>query len=362
MCRPRVLGLANDMWMRPLGDLGIAGPDHGAGGRYLFLPPDHEGDEPSGEFVGVIRSRTYRIWLVIRAFMGPGGDPATGIATLDQTGICPLAKADDPPPTTRHDISGKPFDTIHPTDIRYFEDLAEIIDYEPVDAISAEERAQLAQIGIQKGTAFAPDDRMRSILGEAAQVASHMAFAIANAPRDEYRRTSDRHWYGTIAGYPIFENEHGDPLVDLMVRMAWFGTGRTLAMHGTQPGVGSAYTWEYRDVNGDWIDAARTYRLHLPGPIPAKDFWSVVVYDLWTRSMLANGQAYPSLSTYSPGVVQNDDGSVDVYIGPEPPPGTDSNWIRTLPDIGWFPILRLYGPLEPWINGTWHPDDLEPLD
>ncbi len=62
-------------------------------------------------------------------------------------------------------------------------------------------------------------------------------------------------------------------------------------------------------------------------------------------------------STYSPGV----DGSVDVCSGPEPPPAKEANWIRTLPDTGWFPMLRLYGPLEPWIEGTWHRDDLKPL-
>jgi hypothetical protein len=46
---------------------------------------------------------------------------------------------------------------------------------------------------------------------------------------------------------------------------------------GAKPGVGSAYTWTYRDMDGEWIDPARTYALRLPGPIPAKDFWSVVV-------------------------------------------------------------------------------------
>ena len=64
-------------------------------------------------------------------------------------------------------------------------------------------------------------------------------------------------------------------------------------MMAAKPGVGSGYTWAYRDANGDWIDPARTYHLQLPGPIPAKDFWSVVVYDLWTRSMLANGPRVP---------------------------------------------------------------------
>ena len=33
-----------------------------------------------------------------------------------------------------------------------------------------------------------------------------------------------------------------------------------------------------------------------------------------------------------------------------------------MPDIGWFPIIRLYGPLEPWIDGTWKPDDLTAIE
>ena len=39
-------------------------------------------------------------------------------------------------------------------------------------------------------------------------------------------------------------------------------------MMAAKPGVGSGYTWAYRDANGDRIDPARTYHLQLPGPIP----------------------------------------------------------------------------------------------
>jgi hypothetical protein len=129
-----------------------------------------------------------------------------------------------------------------------------------------------------------------------------------------------------------------------------------------KPGTGSAYTWTYRDADGVWLDPRRSYRMRLPAPIPAKDFWSVVVYDLWTRSMLANGQPFPSLNSYTPGLQVSDDGSVDVFIGPEPPATGESNWIRTLPDTGWFPLLRLYGPEQPWFDLTWKPGDLEPID
>ena len=78
--------------------------------------------------------------------------------------------------------------------------------------------------------------------------------------------------------------------------------------------------------------------------------------------MLANGHAVPSLNSYFEGVTIADDGSVDVYIGPEPPPSQEHNWIRTLPELGWFPLLRIYGPLEPWIDASWKPGDLEPSD
>src|SRR5262245_36869073 len=227
---PRVLGLLNDQWMRPLGDLGLAGPDHGAGGRYLVVPPGFDGELPTEGIVAVLRPRTYRNWLVLRAFMGPGGDAQVGIDNLRGTAIIPLSAMAEPPATPITDISGKAVDTIHPTDIRYFEDLAEIIDYEPVDAVDPEVGAQLAQIGIVKGTPFTPDPRMRAILGEAAQVASFMAFSTSNAPREPWKRYDDRQWQVTLADYPTFRDEHGRPNIDHMVRMAWFGTGRTLAM------------------------------------------------------------------------------------------------------------------------------------
>ena len=61
--------------------------------------------------------------------------------------------------------------------------------------------------------------------------------------------------------------------------------------------------------------------------------------------MLANGHAVPSLNSYFEGVTIADDGSADVYIGPEPPPSQEHTW--TLPEPGWIPLPRIYGPLEP---------------
>jgi hypothetical protein len=36
-----------------------------------------------------------------------------------------------------------------------------------------------------------------------------------------------------------------------------------------------------------------------------------------------------------------------------------SNWLETIPGKSWFTILSMYGPLEPWINKTWRPGEIE---
>jgi hypothetical protein len=68
---------------------------------------------------------------------------------------------------------------------------------------------------------------------------------------------------------------------------------------------------------------------------------------------------FPSISSQKKGVVVNPDTSVDVYFGPKAPKGKESNWLQTVPGKGWFTILRLYGPLEPWFDKTWKPGEFE---
>ena len=58
----------------------------------------------------------------------------------------------------------------------------------------------------------------------------------------------------------------------------------------------------------------------------------------------------------------NDDGSHDLYFGPSAPEDKDSNWVETLPGRSWFPIVRLYGPLEPCFDQSWKLGEFEPLD
>ena len=55
----------------------------------------------------------------------------------------------------------------------------------------------------------------------------------------------------------------------------------------------------------------------------------------------------------------NPDRSVDVWFGPKPPAGKESNWVQTIPGKAWYVILRLYGPEQAWFAKTWKPGDIE---
>ena len=83
------------------------------------------------------------------------------------------------------------------------------------------------------------------------------------------------------------------------------------------------------------------------------------MYDTQTRSQLQTDQQFPTLDSYREGMKKNADGSIDIYFAPEPPEGQENNWLQTVPDKSWFIALRMYGPLQPWIDQTWRPGEIE---
>ena len=353
----------NDAWFRFVTDMGRPGPDRGEGGRYLIVPAGYDGPIPEDHFVSESPSRIN--WLIARGLLVDGRPDAPTQNFHEGLRIYPLSQADAPPAIEFISLSGTEFNTIHANDVSFFDELAAVIQREPLGVIDPETRGLLAAIGISKGTPFAPDERMRALLTDAAAVANGTARAIAFNTRDpEAYLFPGRRWKTGFIGNDyrwLRDDGVGGRNLDARTLFFYLATVNTPAMALEIPGVGSQYAIAEHDGQGEYLDGANSYQLTIPPEVPAKDFWSLVIYDPQTRSELQTGQAFPSRNDKRDPMSANADGSITLSFGPTAPTEHADNWIQTVPGKKWFAILRLYGPLQPWFDKTWSPGDFERL-
>ena len=360
-----MLGAFNDAWFRYMQDIGPAGPDKGKGGKYLVLPPDYKGEVPEGYFV--VKSKTYDVWIFMRASIAKGLEAASK-NVKDNLHVYPLSKKDNPPKMEYFSGSGVSFNTIHANDYTFYGHLDHIIQKEPLDLLDPETRGLFASIGIEKGKSFAPDARMKRILTDASTIANAAARSIVWYPRTKgtmkgvqiYPDTNSAWITAWVDKNVFFNGKDGKTMnSDARVMFHYPYTAVTPAMAVSKAGVGSDYGIAFVDAKKQPFDGSKTYKLHIPENPPAKDFWALTMYDNQTRSMLQTSQRLPTVGSQTKGIKQNKDGSYDIYFGPKPQKGFEKNWLATIPGKGWFVALRVYGPLEPWIDKTWRPGEIE---
>ena len=111
------------------------------------------------------------------------------------------------------------------------------------------------------------------------------------------------------------ENGEGARNMDARTLFFYSATVNTPAMAAKMIGRGSQYGFCAIDSDGNNLDGSKNYKPRIPANVPAKDFWSVVVYDP-----------------------------------------------QTVPGKGWFVLIRLYGPLETWFDRSWKPGEFELVD
>lgn len=395
-----VLAVLDDMWFRWIGDVGVPGPDRGEGSKYLLVPPSYAGPLPEGGYF-IRHSRTNRVCLLGRAFITqnpieevdkqvkaelkiypyvPGAYGSSIGEFLNGGGILGQLKQ---PPTPRFvEGSGRVMNTIPPADASFFAMLHQAVQDEPAAALDPEIAGALEAIGIVKGKPFAPDTRMQGILRDAAAFANAAGRTLSFGFRKEegfayYADDPALQWSNSlfVSGYDFLapppridkDGVHSFPITGgrkLNARLAMFyvATGITPAMCMRLPGIGSQYLVTFTDAAGQPLDGGKNYSITLPKDIPAGLFWSLTLYDNQSRSMLVTSQLYPRAGSQSyptPAAIPSADGSTTICIGPRKPSAASAgNFIETVPDKGYFVMLRLYSPKQSFFDKTWRPGNL----
>jgi hypothetical protein len=354
-----ITGTVMDVWQCALEDVGPAGVDKGQGGKYLILPPGHEGKVPAGYIP--LPSDTYEGYALLRSVPRSGheADVVKAVAYGKRIKIYPLSRAAMPPATTFVDVVDVVYDATISYDLRFFESLNRIVQAEPWLERDKAMIDQLKSIGIEKGKPFSPDQRTQDVLNDAADEAHAwlMAQYEASFTSPFYEGC---HW-ALPGSRELFEGQatfFAKPDVyPVDVRGVTFSYAYFTPKH---LGTGSSYLLAIADNEGRLLDGGMTYRLTVPSNVPVRQYWSATVYDRATHAPIRSAR-WPSRSSQTPGLQENADGSVDVYLGPRAPAGMESNWVPTSTDGEFEVLFRFYGPEEPLFEKTWRLPDIEKI-
>ncbi|HID31258.1 MAG TPA: DUF1254 domain-containing protein, partial [Desulfobacterales bacterium] len=262
-----IAGMVDDFWQRPVTDIGRVGPDKGKGAKYLFTAPGYKGEKPEGYLV--FESPTNNIFVGLRML---DKDPKKASALLAKVQTYSYKDRANPPksvfpsPTSKYYIGP-------PRGMAYWVTLHEILNREVVADRDRFFMAMLKRVGIEKGKPFNPTPRQKKILEEAAFIGEAMAKANDLAKRNTKAYWPGAKWKIALGLDPSQRQENYDELDE---RAEWFyeAISSSNAMVTTKPGVGSTYLAAYADRDGDWLDGAQSYTLHIPANPPAGQFWS----------------------------------------------------------------------------------------
>ena len=351
-------GIINDMWQRGVYDFGMSGPDAGNGVTFLILAPGMQA--PVGYDMSkytIINSPTNVTFLGVRALMP---DPDEANAFLAKFKIYPYSERENP---TIHPIitvdDNTPWGQWQPHGMAYWEALKTIVDRETFEDRDRFFLAMMQSLGIEKGTPFNPSESQKAILKEAAVLGEAMVKSLTfDKPfsnNDLYKGT---HWDQLMV--VNYDDRDGD--MDQMYRRAaftWEAVSRGKAYYIKQPGIGQQYRTAYKDGEGNFLEGDKHYTLTMPANPPAKVFWSIVVYDVNSRTLILNEEGRPAVSSRT-GIKENPDGSVTLHFSPTLPDGVDkSNWLQTNPEESWFTYLRFYGPTEAYFDESYPLQDVQ---
>ena len=352
-----ITGSLDDSWQTALEDVGPAGVDKGAGGKYLILPPGHQGSVSAG--YTVLRSDTYAGYALLRSNLASGSDAdiAKAVAYGKRISLYPLAQAVSPPETRFVDAIDTMFDSTIPYDLRFFRALDRFVQREPWIERDRAMIDPLRTIGIEKGKPFNPDAAMQEVLATSAREAQAWLDAGYEA------LYSPPYFEGTHWALPVSQGLMEGIQSNYANRERYATDSRGIAysfafFSAKHLGEGQFYLFAIRDTAGQAFDGDSTYRLVVPAQVPVRLYWSVTIYDRATHALIRE-LPWSSRSSNTPGLQRNGDGSVEVFFGPAAPDGRQANWVPTRAGGQFEVLFRFYGPERPLFDKSWRLPDIE---
>ncbi|MBT8054413.1 MAG: DUF1254 domain-containing protein [Xanthomonadales bacterium] len=365
-------------WHVPMIDVGSKGADEGKGGKYLFLPPEYSNEFGTAaeleaqDYIIVPNLDTHDVSYSFRPTLLNGATHAEAGEHAKSIKVYSLEEAVEGniEPTEHMDVTDLPYDCLPYYNMTFIEDINDVVQNNPVREKDRAVYSMLQSIGIKKGEAFNPTPIQKKAALEGLELAyAYMQKKFTTegetvAPlwvKDGEKLSEWSFWnFGPQAqlGFPFEDDE--EILVDKRAASYFYVTFLPNKLGGA-----TFYLTGLRDSDGNMLNGEDTYKLNVPADVPAKDFWSAIVYNMETKNFNRGVDRVGASTKDLDKMVKNADGSVDVYYAPnldEVPDGYEANWVSTDSQTAaddWFFLFRLYRPeTKDWFK-TWVLNDVE---
>lgn len=304
-------------------------------GDYLIVGPHWQGSTPAG-IKAVLRSETAIVMILGRTGLKNADDLPAVRALQQHYRLRALHEyTGSAPPVAPAAIAWQPWDARTGLGLQFIATLNQLLALCPTPPSEQALRERFARIGIVPGQAF-------DGAALAADVRQALMAGVADAQLQ--LQTAVGQTRTTLGLFGNREALHGNYLNRAVAA--------NIGIYGNS--VEEAfYTGARLDNQGQPLQGGRRYRLRFaPGQLPpVSEFWSLTLYDLPDRQLVANPIDRYCLSSRD--ALQVDaDGGVTLIMQTSAPESSN-NWLPT-PAAGAFTlILRLYGPKQEVIEQRW---------
>lgn len=307
-------------------------------GNYLFVGPRWKGEVPKG-ITKVFRAETDIVGTLTRTQLNGADDIPAMQAVQAQFRIIPLSQfAGTPAPAALPPVKGPAWDKASAEGIGFIGYFNSLLPYMPAVASEKAQFERFAKIGIAPGKPFDPaslSPEMRSAIEDGVKEAS------GELARTALAETDSKDMFGTREA--LGSNYVMSRSIGAMLGI--YANSKEEAMYASQQ----------TGPDGKVPDGNRKWMIRFPaGQLPpVNEFWSITMYKLPERLLVDNAINRYSIGGRTPGLKQNPDGSLDIYLQSDNPgPDKASNWLPT-PKGPFFFAARFYGPRASLLDGSW---------
>jgi len=327
-----------DLYTHNFAYLGSRATGSGAG-NYLFAGPNWNGEVPKG-ITKVIRAETDFIGTLTRTSWTGPEETEVLKAIQAQYRLMPLSEfAGTKPPPPAPTLAFPAWDEARAASPDFITYLNFMLQFCPMPEAEKAMRERFATIGIGAGRAF-----------DAAALAPGTKAALVAGIEDGKKRIDER-IAATKSSADIFGTREflGD---DFAMKRA---VAAAMGIYGNSKEE-AYYTPYVADADGHTLDGTKRYVIHFAKEQvpPVKFFWSMTMYNLPQRLLVANPIDRYAIGSRTPGFKLNADGSADIYLqSASPGKDKESNWLPTPEKGPYYMVMRKYGPEGSLANGTW---------